>query len=247
MRNLLPVLMLFALPLPSLAGPVEAPVIDVHLELNQAVINDAFAPLFLEEISLTGTVALPEASIGAALGDGRRPVNGLFDATFDLTMSALVREAGVVAPLVDLEFLFNNDNAALAAPFAPLYLNGNFLQVDGTGLAPFTPLLDLTADRANTPLAFPNGKRFGDDVTDQLVIQLFRGSVNLGVAAFLEPNVFPSVLAQGQLSADDILTIGSLAPVPVPVPAPPAVPLFVAALVTLLSRSRYGRWTVARR
>jgi hypothetical protein len=84
-------------------------------------------------------------------------------------------------------------------------------------------LIQITRDGFPTELvlppspAFPNGQRYGDDVTDQLLVQLVAGSVNAVSAAL--PNglsAAPAIIGFGGVTAQSTLLFATSSAVPVP-------------------------------
>lgn len=233
MRYLLTATLLLGMSVPSLALADDLfvnYVLDLPIDESTPTANDPNASVVIEQVTLSGGLSIPISAFGAPIGDGRRPIDSLADIIYDIRLDAVARARGA-AEAVDLEFRFDNTNSTLVSPFAPLYVNGDAIDVGGIGLPIFTPLLDLTADRAAVPLGFPDGRRFGDDGGDAFIIQLFQGSVNLGILAITEPGAFPSVLYSAQLSTDDSLTIAREVAV---VPLPTGVLLFTSGLAAFL-------------
>lgn len=123
------------------------------------------------------------------------------------------------------------------------FTDGDSTFIDASGLPPGTPIMQFAVDKFGPGVGFPDGRRLGDDTEDLLLLQLFKGSVNLGVVAL--PEGFagpPGVLGSGQLSAGDVFAFGAV----LPVPLPPSALLLVPGLGALLMPRRGRRGTLGK-
>lgn len=119
--------------------------------------------------------------------------------------------------------------------------DGTNLVVDASTVPTGTPLLQVTRDGFPTPLTFPNGQRYGDDVADQLLVQLVAGSVNLVTAALPDGISAPAAaVGFGTVTADNTLVLATArsAPPPSPVPLPGGLLLVASALAGLATLRR---------
>lgn len=108
--------------------------------------------------------------------------------------------------------------------------DGQTLIIDSAGVVPGTPIVQFTVDRFDDQIAFPNGRRIGEDANDILLAQLFTGSVNFGVAAL--PDGFfgdPALVGATQLTPDDEFVFGEAANVSA-IPLPATAPMLIGAL-----------------
>lgn len=174
--------------------------------------------------------------------DPRRPEGNLVD--------ALIAEI-TFEDILDFDLLLDlpldTDGTKAKVPVTPalggidifggtLTTDGTDLFLDASGLPDGNPLLQITRDRFPEVLEFPNGQRYGDDVSDLLLSQLTKGSVNLLTASLPDGIAAPpGVVGRGEITADDFLVLASVSrddPVPA-VPLPAGLLLSLSALAGL--------------
>ena len=175
---------------------------------------------------LEGTVTLgPRSGTGTPLGtegdvgrDGTAPITFDDILDFDLIISLPTDRDGTLATVPVTPDLGGLDLIA-----GSLSTDGTNLILDASGVSPGFPLLQITRDRFPKQLllppspGFPNGQRYGDDVGDQLLLQLVAGSVNAVAAAL--PDGFagpPGAVAFGGITPDSTLLLGTASVVPLP-------------------------------
>ena len=127
---------------------------------------------------------------------------------------------------------FTPANSTVEVLFPVLNTDGNTVDINLTD--PTLPLgqglinlvLDVDINGTNDDIAFPNGRRFGDDNLDLVVVSIFKGSVGLGTA-FID-NGLPVAFTQGQIDPSNTAPFATLQTAAVPVP--PALGLLAGAV-----------------
>jgi hypothetical protein len=191
---------------------------------------------------LTGTLMLgprpgpahpsrPEGDVGLD-GTAQITIEDLLD--FNLSLTVPVDRDGALAtfPLTPALGAFDLIAGSLTT-------DGMNLVLDASGIPAGVPLVQVTRDRFPMPLvlppspAFPNGQRYGDDVSDQLLLQLVAGSINVLSAALPEGFSAPAAaIGFGPITAGNAVQLASVRAVPVPggiVLAPLALGIVLAA------------------
>ena len=174
--------------------------------------------------------------------EGNVPRDGMATITFEDILDLALT---ITIPL-------DTDGLTTTVPVTPLlggldFLGGTFttdgtnLFVDASGLSTGNPFLQVTRDRFPDVLGFPNGQRYGDDATDQLLLQLVKGSVNV-LTASLPDGVAspPGVIGFGEVSGDDTVILATVTPdAPVSaVPLPASLLFGLSALAGLAAFRR---------
>ena len=194
--------------------------------------------------SLTGFITLGKRT--GPIDPRRREGNLLRDAIAEITFEDILDFALTITLPLD------TDGLKASVPVTPLlggldFFGGTFttdgtnLFVDASRLPTGNPFLQVTRDRFPDVLGFPNGQRYGDDATDQLLLQLVKGSVNV-LTASLPDGVAspPGVIGFGEVSGDDTVILATVTPdAPVSaVPLPASLLFGLSALAGLAAFRR---------
>jgi len=166
-------------------------------------------------------------------------------------------------PILDFDLLLSVAPIVNGAPTSPtvvqadpttasFILNRRAARVDETGVALDASglgigetIADVTVDKFDEALTFPNGRRVGDDASDLVIAALLRGSIIAGFAALTDPTAPPSAeppfVAVGQVTPGDRLLFATAAApgmAAVPVPAGGALLLAACGLLAAAGRRR---------
>lgn len=211
------------------------------------VFNDQGQQTATQTSGLTGTIRLgprtgPDIT-GQPEGDLRAAPNiNIFGADiidYDISVPFIYDSQGNTQ---NLDFTPQNSVIEILAPV--LETDGNTININftdpaiGIGTAGINLIREFDPVNPNDDIAFPNGRRFGDDSTDLILASLLKGSVNFG-SVFVDDGTV-QVVAQGELSPGDTLSIASAEAGVAPVPVPATLGLLVGAL-SLLGLSRLRR------
>jgi hypothetical protein len=194
------------------------------------------------DVTLGGKITLDDAEF-SDFGPGGTLFKPLTDFDFELTFD--IDLGNVLAPV----------RIPITPNTASVVLNGqttradeNAITIDAFQAPGFTPLFEIQVDKfvdkngQPTDFGFPNGQRLGDDVNDLLLIQLFKGSINLGVAAFTDGiSAPPGLIEVKQLTSGDNFTLATASNDVSVVPLPPTLPLSTLALGLMAWTSRRRR------
>lgn len=167
-----------------------------------------------DDVSLSGRFTVSPDAVRAARDRGEAFVQvDEFDLQLDLRIEQISQR------LLRSILLNHRTGRGVLNTQAVRFTPKNEVVLDTGALPPGTPLLNFDKDTFPEEIGFPNGRRIGDDPNDLLVLQVFAGSVNLGVAAFdNDPFFIDPIFAQfGQVSPNDSFVFAravSAAPVP---------------------------------
>ena len=214
-------------------------------DVNVEIFNETFVKTGEILVGLEGTVTLGPRVVPDPPGDPE-PVLGP-----PTQLEAFITSPDFLDYFLEVPFAYDADGSTQKITFTPanstlevlapvLKTDGQSISVDfsdqtlslGQGL--INLVLDVDLNSTADDIAFPNGRRFGDDVNDLILVSILKGSINLGTA-FVDG--FPRVITQGPVDPSNTLEIATLQTAAVPVP--PALGLLAGALGLLgLSRLR---------
>lgn len=210
--------------LPALAGAVPT-----EYRLDPALGIVELIPGLFDRVSLEGSITISPEDVRAARdrGDVFTPVS-----KFDLELDLLIQ--GAQERLLQEFALTDVTGQGFLNTQATKFMPDGTWVLDTTGLAPGTPLINFDIDMFPEATGFPDGRRLGDDAQDLLLVQLFAGSVNIGVAAFdNDPFFIDPIFAQfGQISPEDSIVFSRAVPA-APVPLPAGIWGLLAALAAM--------------
>ena len=191
----------------------------------------------LIDLALGGTLTLDDGDFGN-FGPGKTGFTPVTD--FDLELTYEIDLGNGLTPVT---IPINNTTSSIVLNNQTTRITKDAIMIDASGVPLGTPLFDIQVDRfvdANgqpTEFGFPNGRRVGDDPTDLLILQMFRGSINLGFAAL--DNGIPALIETRQLSPGDTFTLATAAN-PAVVPLPGGLVLLLSGLGVLGLSVRKG-------
>lgn len=199
-------------------GPGAAQALPITYDVSEELATTGPLEREIIDLVLGGTITLDDIDFGN-FGPGQTGITPILE--FDLALSFRIDPGNgledVTIPILpSTSSLLLNNRTTRATPDA--------ITIDAGGVPLGTPLFDIQVDRfvdgdgQSDEFGFPNGRRLGDDLGDLLVAQLFRGSVNLGIAA-LDQGTTPILIETRQLTPGDTFTLATardVAPVPLP-------------------------------